>query len=237
MDTFTLVISLALGGCALSLILYPLWLQTRLEATRQVKQSGQTLLEYQARYQATLMAIKDLMFDHEMDKVSTADYESLLAKTKLEAAQIRQQIDYLKQVPEPGLDPALDSEIETAIAQLKSRDRHQNGHKALLREINIELELLKIVGFDTKTRESKCPYCGKNFIAGDAFCSGCGQSLAGVQTTGQTDVCPTCGYAFQGDDIFCAKCGATLNESVEIHGHEEAQNTVSSILKPRQKDQ
>lgn len=223
MDTITLVISLVLGGCAITLVLYPLWLRSRPGTGLQVKQSGRTMSEYEVRYQASLAAIKDLMFDHEMGKVSTADYESLLAKTKLEAAQIRQQIDRFQANAQAGRNSVLDSEIETAVAQLKNNKQHPNGRKALLREIDIELEQLKIVGVKARTERSICPYCGKNFVIGDAFCSGCGQSLAAVQTINETEICATCGYSFQAGDLFCAKCGATLDESVELRGREEVQ--------------
>ena len=111
MDTLTLIISLALGLIVLVVILYPLWQQTRPEAIFRVDRSGQTLEEYQARYQAVLASIKDLMFDYEMGKVSTEDYEPLLASSKLEAAEIRRHIDRLGQGLVSEIDPALDARV------------------------------------------------------------------------------------------------------------------------------
>ena len=108
MDHLSLILILALGVGVLLLIAYPLWQQTRPEAIFRANRSGQTLAEYQARYQAALDSIRDLMFDYEMGKVSTEDYELLLHKTKLEAAQIRQQIDRLSQGQVSMIDPALD---------------------------------------------------------------------------------------------------------------------------------
>ena len=115
---------------ALLLVGYPLWRQMRPEALFQVDRSGQTLEECQARYQAVLAAIKDLMFDHEMGKVPAEDYEILLTKSKLEAARIRQQIDLLSQSSEPELDPALDAEIEELVAQLDLNN--PNGNEIFL---------------------------------------------------------------------------------------------------------
>ncbi len=90
MDATTTIIILILIGVALLLILYPLWRQTRVRA---VGPEGRTLAEYETRYQASLAAIKDLMFDYEMGKVDEQDYKVLLANLKAEAAQLRRQID------------------------------------------------------------------------------------------------------------------------------------------------
>jgi hypothetical protein len=212
MDILTLIISLALGGGALALIFYPLWQQTRPEAIFRVDRSGQTLEEYQARYQAALAAIKDLMFDHEMGKVSTEDYEELLAQAKVEAAEIRQQIDRLSQRQEAvESDPVLEAEIETLLAQTKT-GLLSNGNEGLLREIEAEVEALKHItlpGDDAV--EAACPRCETAYVVGDAFCTGCGYALAEL-ATGPT--CPECQLPVEPDDAFCARCGTALKENV-----------------------
>jgi hypothetical protein len=139
MDVFTLTITFALVAGAFGLILYPLWQQTRPEAVFQLDSSGQTLEEYQARYQAELAAIKDLMFDYEMGKVSAEDYEKLLAKAKLEAAEIRRQIDRLSHSTNADIEASLDVEIEKLIAQL--RLNKFSGNETLLSEIDAEIQL------------------------------------------------------------------------------------------------
>jgi len=206
MDITILVSAFILVASALLLILYPLWQQTRPEATLQIDQAGQTLAEYQARYQALLTAMKDLMFDHEMGKVSTPDYEQLLAKTKLEAAQVRHQIDLLSsQATDLPLDPSLDSAIETLILQTQQDGLPKN--EALLKEVDTEIELLKNkAGQDSLT----CTNCGKTLTPDDAFCSRCGQAVTRPQPKLAPDTCPQCNYQIQPDDLFCAKCGATL---------------------------
>ena len=198
-----LIITLALVGGTLALVLYPLWRQTRDEATFRVDRAGRTLAEYEARYQAALAAIKDLMFDYEMGKVLVEDYETLLAKSKLEAAQIRRQIDLLSQSSEPEIDPAIAAKIETLVAELKSSD--QNGNEALWQDVEAEIETLKNVHLD-----ATCPNCGKPIQVGDTFCSGCGQSLAEVKT--QRHTCSKCGAPIQPDDAFCAKCGTAWSK-------------------------
>ncbi|MBI1880342.1 MAG: zinc ribbon domain-containing protein [Chloroflexi bacterium] len=222
MDALTLIVSLALAVGAFGLILYPLWQQTRLEAISQGDRSGQTLEEYQARYQAALDAIKDLMFDQEMGKISAEDYERLLAKTKLEAAEIRHQIDRLSHSAAADKEAALDVEIERLVAQL--RISSSNGSEALLREVDTEIELLKNIQFDpAQIDEAVCPHCGHVFLPGDTFCTGCGQALpegAANEPDARADVCPACGYAYQPDDAFCAKCGQALDSSTQVQSHE-----------------
>jgi predicted RNA-binding Zn-ribbon protein involved in translation (DUF1610 family) len=207
MDALTLFISLILTGGVLALILYPLWRRTRPEAIFHLDRSGQTLEEYAARYQAALAAIRDLMFDYEMGKVSAEDYQTLLPKAKLEAAKIRRQIDRLNDNAESDLDPATEAKIESLIAELRNSNLDRN--EALLREVEAEIQSLKNIQLDAETGQPTCPNCGKTFVVGDAFCSGCGHSLAGVKT--EQNVCPNCGHAFQPDDAFCVKCGVALD--------------------------
>ena len=210
MDALTLFISLLITGGVLAFILYPLRRQTRPETTFQPGQAGQTLEEYEARYQAALAAIRDLMFDYEMGKVSAEDYETLLPKAKLEAAKIRRQIDRLDDNIEVNLDPATETKIESLIAEFKNSEL--KGNEALLREVEAEIESLKNVQLNAETSQPTCPHCGKTFAIGDAFCSGCGHSLAGVKI--EQNVCPNCGYTFQPVDAFCAKCGAVLDSEM-----------------------
>lgn len=211
MDILTLIISLALGLIVLVVILYPLWQRTRPEAIFRVDRSGQTLEEYQARYQAVLASIKDLMFDYEMGKVSTEDYEPLLTRSKLEAAEIRRHIDRLGQGQEAEIDPALETEIETLIAQLKSS--HSNGNETMLREIEAEIEALKHISFTDAAAHFNCPNCGQPHEITDAFCSGCGRPLSEQLSQISEDLCPECGQPVESDDVFCARCGTPLTEN------------------------
>ena len=214
MDTLTIISSVALGAGAFAAILYPLWRQTRPEAIFRVDRAGQTVAEYEARYQAALAAVKDLMFDYEMGKVSAEDYQTLLQKTKLEAAQIRRQIDRLTDQAEVPTDPALDVEIETQVAQL--RQHPSNGNEALRQQVDAEIERLKRLGSTGEARGPACPHCGKPFEPGDAFCTGCGQALPEFAADPDEAVCPDCGAAVEPDDAFCAACGAALKAEVEI---------------------
>lgn len=214
MEFVTILLVIILGLAALLLIGYPLWKQTRVDAVFRVDRTGQTLEEYQARYDATLAAIKDLMFDHEMGKVDETDYQLLLEKAKLEAAEIRKTIDRLRQTDTATLDAELDSEIERLV--LETRQAGSSAESAVVGAAGAEIERLK--------RESAagsaagCPNCGSPYRPGDAFCSHCGNALPPAPETLQSPefTCPDCGSSVQPDDAFCASCGFALTSSAQI---------------------
>ncbi len=216
METLPLILSFVLVTIALLIILYPIWQQTRPESILSVDRSGQTLEEYQARYQATLAAIKDLMFDYEMGKVAEEDHQSLLYKAKLEAAEIRKKIDLLTQDADDETDSLLDTKIEALLAELRSSEQQEQA--TLLEEVDAEIESLKQTRMleevddeiealkQVQISGSTCPNCNKINQPNDVFCSGCGQSLQKTQKNG----CPECGFAYQPGDAFCSNCGQTL---------------------------
>ena len=207
MDTVTLIGTLLLVGAALLLILAPLWQQSR---TTTIPNDGivVSLADAETRYQNTLTSIKELMFDYEMGKVSTADYESLLVKAKLEAAHIRRQID-LFGAQQTELESGLDAEIERIVAELRQTPAEDDGLRA---EVSQELDQLKHRSQSHSSEQ--CPKCGKTISPQDAFCSGCGQATAELKIDKQASKsqCPQCGYLTQPDDAFCAQCGLTLAE-------------------------
>ncbi len=215
MDIQIVIIILLLVGAALALIIYPL---IRFKATFQTHRSGQTLQEYETRYQAALTAIKDLMFDYEMGKIFPSDYEMLLDKTKREAAQIRHQIDQLSLAGEVDIDPDSAAKIERLIAQ--QRDSHLNGNEQLQQEVSAEIALLQKFSL-SKSGNLACPHCGTFFEIGDTFCIECGQSLATIEVNSEADVCAECGYISQSGDAFCPKCGVALSKNIASQSYEE----------------
>ncbi len=208
MDALTLVTILIFAGGALLLILYPLWQSSQGRAVGPDAQAGQTLEEYQIRYEATLAAIKDLMFDHEMGKVSSEDYETLLPKTKIEAAQIRRKIDQLQQGYVES-DPILEANLEALVAQLKNSDL---SHNSLLADVQADIDRLKQTGGDSQL----CPQCDHLVDISDAFCAGCGHPMTDdVPPTADESAasCAKCGMALQPGDAFCAQCGTATEEA------------------------
>lgn len=208
MDVLTIVGGVFLVGAALALILYPLRQRPGL-LPDVIDPTDQPLNDAETRYQAALDSIKELMFDYELGRVDAIDYESLLAKTKLEAAQIRRRIDHLTQ--QITLDPALDAEIEGQVTQLKNNLPTKN--KALAAEVEAEIERLKQIG-GPQSAPLTCQDCGRQLPAEAAFCSGCGQAVSQPPVASAEPVtqCPSCGYAIQADDAFCAHCGLALSQ-------------------------
>ncbi|HMQ50972.1 MAG TPA: hypothetical protein PKD98_02665, partial [Anaerolineae bacterium] len=101
MDVLTIIIIIALMAAAIWLVALPLLEQKAPPLEQSPEPASQSLIELQARYQALLNAIHDLTFDYEMGKVTAEDYEPLLNKTKLEAAQLRQRLDQPSQPLSP----------------------------------------------------------------------------------------------------------------------------------------
>lgn len=218
MEFLTLLIIAVLGVCALALILFPLWQQSRPNSIPAASAAaGQTLEEIEARYNAELAAIKDLMFDHEMGKVAPDDYELILTRAKMEAAQLRRQLDRLAENPDLAIDPALDVKIEALINQTRTAPSQVNGNKAMLKEIDGTIKRLRS-GRNGKT--TTCPECNAPFQADDAFCSGCGTPLANIKENSDAPACPHCRSAVQPDDAFCTECGTALDPMVTLQYNE-----------------
>lgn len=168
MDPVLLVVSVMLVAAVLLLILYPFVLRT--PAIPAADDEITTLAEYEVRYQAALAVVKDLMLDHEMGKVSTADYETLLHQAKMNAARIRRQMDRLD---EP-VDATIGETIETLITQTRA-----TLPDAMLDDINAELAHLTTPRLPDTVY---CPSCSQAIKASDAFCMWCGKSVTTTLT-------------------------------------------------------
>jgi hypothetical protein len=160
MDTLTLLITLILVGGVFTLVLYPLWSPSRLNT--RIDRPGQSFAENEARYQAALAAIRDLMFDYEMGKIAAEDYPPLLQKAKLRAAQLRQQLN--QSGGAANLTPETDANIEAAVAALKSNQVQTDS--TLQPQVEAEIIALK--------QKNICTQCGYTAQPSDAFCAKCG---------------------------------------------------------------
>ena len=202
--TITIILILILG--ALILVAYPLWQQPR---SRGIISSGllpgQTCAEIEARYQATLASIKDLMFDYEMGKVSDEDYITLVTKSKSEAAKIRQQLDQMAN--SSAISSVVDAEIEALVATIRATP-YANGHQELLTHIDRDIDQLKTCNGHCAT----CCHCKGRVVIGDAFCPSCGQAQHnGHATHSLQDACQMCGLTVEPGDAYCAGCGVALH--------------------------
>jgi hypothetical protein len=161
-----------------------------------------TVDELIARRDAIYAALKDAEFDREMGKLGEEDYGFIRARYMTEAAQVLRHIDRLA----PEAEAALDAEIESAVAELRSEDEGDGYPPELLETVEAEVaSLVKRTAAADKLALA-CPDCGQPYQVGDVFCAACGASLA--------DTCPQCGAPHQPDDGFCARCGAALAEGV-----------------------
>lgn len=207
MPILTLIAAAGLVGGALALVLIPLWRQGR--SSPATSSAGYTHDELEARYNAILASIRDLMFDYEMGKMTHEDYEVLLVESKAEAARIRRQMDRL--ADHSALDPALDAEIEALVLAARQHNGkgHGNGNRKMLQQVDQNIAQLK----NGNGHTTACPHCYGRVVIGDSFCPCCGHSLNGGQVVPvdhRSDQCSECGESIQPTDAFCASCGAAL---------------------------
>lgn len=166
-----------------------------------------TLDELVARRDAIYAALKDVEFDQETGKLDSEDYQIVRTRYMAEAAQVLRQLDRLT----PEAEAALDAEIESAVAQLRSDGKQVSPSSSeypadLVEAVQAEIDSLTKRAAAPDKQVLACPDCGQPFQSGDLFCPACGASLA--------DTCPQCGAPYQTDDAFCMRCGAPLAEEV-----------------------
>ena len=118
------------------------------------------LVELTARRDSVYQAIRELRFDHQVGKVSEADYKIFDAQLKGQAVTILKEIDGLKKAE---ADPTLDAQIEAEIADLRSNGQAPSSAPAA------EAVPVASVNF--------CPKCGAKVKPGDRFCGTCGIAL------------------------------------------------------------
>jgi len=157
MSAGSILIGLLLLAATIPIVIKPLLNHRRLKpaAARVVPVSSAD------QHQATLLALRDLEFDHRTGKVTDEDYASL--RTDL-LAQAAATID----AKDKGAIN-LDTLIEEAV-----RSRRQTNVDALIeaavrsrRKNQAELQTANF-----------CPKCGRKARVDDRFCASCGASLA-----------------------------------------------------------
>lgn len=200
MDIPFVIAALLLSGCALLLVFFPLWQSSSTTTTSENLPVGSTLDELQIRYQAHLSAIREIMFDYEMGKVTTDEYEPLLNKAKLEAANLRRKIDQLSTET-----TSLHDELESLITQTRQTSLSPEN-ETLLSGLDAEIATLKNELPTTAPTQLACPKCNTPVDSSHEFCSSCGHKLEWKKEV----VCQQCGYAYSQTDTYCARCGTLL---------------------------
>ena len=117
------------------------------------------LVALSAHRDSVYQAIRELRFDHQVGKVSEADYKVFDDQLKGQAVAVLKEIDGLKKAE---ADPDLGAQIEAEIAALRSNGQTLSSAPA-------EVGPVVPVNF--------CPKCGAKVRPGDQFCGQCGTVL------------------------------------------------------------
>ncbi|MAT96247.1 MAG: hypothetical protein CL608_03815 [Anaerolineaceae bacterium] len=122
-----------------------------------------------SNYDAALLSLRDLEFDHQLDVVSDEDYARTKGQLMTQAAQALEQ-----QVEVRG---ELDELIETAVRAKRGGTNQpltcQHCQEQLAPDDNFCPQCGRIA-------QVNCPVCQQAGTPGDNFCTGCGTSLKDV---------------------------------------------------------
>lgn len=158
----------------LAFIAYPLFGTPARESRTAANAAEPALDGLLAQRDSAYDAIRDLDLDHQMGKLSRADYELLRDKYKARAAAILQQIDQIA-----GTADA-EARIEEEVARLRTHRAQTPGDGAARGDKGtsdaIEQEVLRL-----RARRAapavRCSNCGTPARPGDQFCAKCGNRL------------------------------------------------------------
>jgi RNA polymerase subunit RPABC4/transcription elongation factor Spt4 len=121
----------------------------------------------QNSYEQTLLALRDLDFDHQLGIVAETDYQQIRTQLLAEAAQAIEQA-----VPE---DKDLEQIIETAV---RDRRRHIGNGQGQCDYCGALLDPTdKFCTACGSEAGSSCPQCQQYVEPGDNFCASCGAQL------------------------------------------------------------
>ncbi len=156
MSAGSILIGLLLFAATIPIVIKPLLNHKRPKPAM----AGSPKVSSADQHQASLLALRDLEFDHRTGKVTDDDYASLRANLLAQAAatidaQDKRPVDvdaWIEQAVRGRRKTNVDSLIEEAV-----RRRRQN--QAEVQTANF------------------CPKCGRKARVDDRFCAGCGASL------------------------------------------------------------
>lgn len=129
-------------AASLPLVLAPLRRQGVTSATN----TGAAVTAGAGEYEARLLALRDLEFDHELGLIAGDDYARLREKLMVEAASALESAGR-----EKGEEVA--ARIEAAVRAMRRQSPQPEGAKGVTRF---------------------CPQCGSRVDPGDRFCTACG---------------------------------------------------------------
>jgi ribosomal protein S27AE len=130
------------------------------------------LVELLGRKDATLQAIKDLEFDHQVGKISAEDYQRLDARLRRQAIGLIQQIEKVSPA-----SASLDEQLESIIAQFRQT--------SIPTVTPAPVAASSPAPTPAATVEQKgrfCTHCGKPVEPMHNFCAHCGAAVAQVDS-------------------------------------------------------
>mgnify|MGYP002624203617 CR=1 FL=1 len=120
-------------------------------------------------YDAALLALRDLEFDHQLDVVSDEDYARTKGQLMTQAAQaLEQQVEARSQ-----LDDLIETAIRAKRGSINQPVTCQHCHEQLAPDDNFCPQCGRMARVN-------CPVCQQAGTPGDNFCTGCGTSLKDV---------------------------------------------------------
>lgn len=177
MDWSAIGLGLVTTGALVVYITRPWWTHRWNPQTKPASTPATSLADQR---EATLAALRDLDFDHEVGKVTEEDYTSLRQTLLVKTAAIMTQIEHEQATAQTDLDARIEAEILAARQKL-------NGGR---------------VTRSPDEGNRVCPTCNRLPLPGDLYCRGCGTHLA--------PACPECGQTVAPSDRFCVSCGFEL---------------------------
>jgi hypothetical protein len=119
-----IIIGLLILLGVLAWVLRPLFVAQQVRQQLESHESHHKLENLLFEREASLLAIRDLKFDHEMGKLSDEDFALLDARYRTHAIQILRQLDELGVAPaDEPVEDSLDQWIERAVADVREGRR------------------------------------------------------------------------------------------------------------------
>ncbi len=131
-------------------VLYPIWQKKYRFAQLPLALDNSGVTSLQQLKNEMLMAIKEIDFEYQMEKMSQSDYESLKSEYQNRALQVLKRIDELEN--SHSKDEDIEAQIRVCRQQLKEQSRTNGG-------------------------VHYCPNCGEKAQPHFKFCVNCGQKL------------------------------------------------------------
>jgi len=159
-SVFLVITTAVLGWVIWVLVRAALALTKEPAAVENERASGRRKKELEREKAALLKALKELEFDHEMGKVSDADYRDIGGQYRARATRVMRQLDLDSSVVD--YRELVERDVKARVKD-KSTAMESPGAKAAAK---------------SKPSRPKCTKCSTENDADAEFCKRCGQALA-----------------------------------------------------------